>query len=120
MTPAARAGLAVVVVALGAPARADDSIARRLATLGFLVNGSSVRAAVYALGCAGLGFGAATSRLAPWVAGTLGFALSVSVFAEYVARERRTGTSDRPFLADDRLLAGALVGGATFVLIFFA
>jgi soluble lytic murein transglycosylase-like protein len=52
MTVPERVGLAVLLAGMalpaGRPASADDAIARRLATLKFLVHGESVRAAVYA------------------------------------------------------------------------
>ncbi len=80
----------------------------------------ALRAGIYVAGCLGLGVAATSSTLDSAAAGALGALFSVSLFAEYVMRERRAGTSDRSFLVDDRLLAGALVGGATFVLLYFA
>ena len=105
--------------ACGAASSGDAALRSSAEGLGSTLKAIAARGLVHAVGCIGLGAGAATDRIDAMVAGVLGGVLSVALFAEYAARDRRGGTSRRAILGDDRLLAGALVGGATFVLIYF-
>jgi SSS family solute:Na+ symporter len=76
-------------------------------------------ALLYVSGNGALALCLAAGALTPAVAGAIGAAFTFAVFADYTQRAQRRESPRTSALRDDRLLAGVLAAGTTFVLLFF-